>query len=62
MTPIIAALMGFIILTCFTNTKSLIAIIGLAALFYVSLPAFFRPAADLGSRLLLFQIKEQHHV
>ena len=41
MTPIIAALMGFIILSCFANTKSLIALIGLAALFYVSVPAFF---------------------
>ena len=39
MTAIIAALMGFIILSCFANTKSLIAIIGLAALFYVSLAA-----------------------
>jgi hypothetical protein len=49
MTPIIAALMGFIILTCFTNTKSLIAIIGLAALFYVSLPAFFGLLVILGA-------------
>lgn len=40
MSAIIAALMGFIILSCFANTKSLIAIIGLAALYYVSLPAF----------------------
>ena len=48
MTPIIAALMGFIILACFTNTKSLIVIIGLAALFYVSLPAFFGLLVILG--------------
>ncbi len=48
MTAIIAALMGFIILACFTNTKSLIAIIGLAALYYVSLPAFFSLLVILG--------------
>jgi uncharacterized membrane protein YgcG len=49
MTAIIAALMGFIILSCFANTKSLIAIIGLAALFYVSLPAFFGLLMILGA-------------
>jgi len=49
MTAIIAALMGFIILACFTKTKSLIAIIGLAALYYVSPPAFFGLLMILGA-------------
>jgi len=37
---VVAALLGFVILSCFASSKSLIAIIALAALFYVSLPAF----------------------
>lgn len=40
MTLIVATLLSFIILGCIASTKSLIAIVGLAALFYVSLPAF----------------------
>jgi hypothetical protein len=49
MTTIIAALMVFIILNCFANTKSLIAIIGLAALYYVSLAAFIGLLMILGA-------------
>jgi len=40
MSIIVAALLGFVILSCIASSKSLIAIIALAALFYVSLPAF----------------------
>lgn len=49
MTLIVAGLLGFAVLSCFANTKSLIAIIGLAALFYVSLPAFFGLLVILGA-------------
>lgn len=55
MSTIIAALMGFVILACFTNTKSLIAIIGLAALYYVSLPAFFGLLLILGALFYFFK-------
>ncbi|UCV07207.1 hypothetical protein [Dechloromonas denitrificans] len=39
MTLNIATLLGFIILGCFTATKTLLAFVALAALFYASLPA-----------------------
>ena len=40
MTIIVATSLVFIIMGCLASTKNLIAIVGLAALFYVSLPAF----------------------
>ena len=40
MTLIIAALLGFLALSCLASFKTLLAIIAMAALFYVSLPVF----------------------
>ena len=40
MTLIVGVLLTFMVLGCIANTKSLVAIIALAALFYVSLPTF----------------------
>jgi hypothetical protein len=40
MTLIVAALLGFLVLSCLASFKTLLAIIAMAALFYVSLPAF----------------------
>ena len=40
MSIVVAALLGVVIVSCFASSKSLIAVIALAALFYVSLPAF----------------------
>ena len=40
MSIVVAARLGFVIVSCFASSKSLIAVIALAALFYVSLPAF----------------------
>ena len=48
MTLIVAGLLGFAVLSCFANLKALVAMIALAALFYVSLPAFFGLLVILG--------------
>ena len=40
MTLIVAALLGFLVLSCLASFKTLLAIIAMAALFYVSLPVF----------------------
>ena len=48
MTVIVAALLGFIIIGCFAATKTLLAFVALAALFYVSLPAFIGLLMILG--------------
>ena len=48
MTLIVAGLLGFAVLSCFANLKALVAMIALAALFYVSLPAFFGLLMILG--------------
>ena len=45
----IAAILSFVILGCFASTKKLIAIVGLAALFYVSLPAFISLLIIIGA-------------
>jgi hypothetical protein len=45
----IATLLSFVILGCFASTKKLIAIVGLAALFYVSLPAFISLLIVMGA-------------
>lgn len=45
----IAAILSFVILGCFASTKKLIAIVWLAALYYVSLPAFFSLLLILGA-------------
>jgi len=44
----IAAILSFVILGCFASTKKLIAIVGLAALYYVSLPAFIGLLLTMG--------------
>ena len=49
MTVIVAALLGFIIIGCFAATKTLLAFVALAALFYVSLPAFIGLLMILGA-------------
>lgn len=38
MSLIVASLIGLFILTCFASTKKLLAILALAALFYIHLP------------------------
>lgn len=45
----IATLLCFVVLGCFASTKKLVAIVGLAALFYVSLPAFIGLLVVLGA-------------
>ena len=40
MTLIVTGLLGFLVLSCLASFKTLLAIIAMAALFYVSLPAF----------------------
>lgn len=50
----IAAILSFVILGCFASTKKLIAIVGLAALFYVSLPAFITLMLVMG---IIFSLK-----
>lgn len=50
----IAALLSFVIFGCFASTKTLVAIIGLAALFYVSPPVFIALLVVIG---IIFLIK-----
>ena len=57
MSIIVAALLGFVILSCIASSKSLIGVIALAALFYVSLPAFIGLLMIMGGDFLLFQMK-----
>lgn len=45
----IAAILSFVIIGCFASTKKLIAVVGLAALFYVSLPAFIALLMFMGA-------------
>ncbi|UCV10828.1 hypothetical protein KI614_11645 [Dechloromonas denitrificans] len=40
MTLIIAALLGFCVISCLATFKTILAFIAMAALFYVSLPVF----------------------
>lgn len=49
MTLIVAGLLGFAVLSCFANPKALVAMIALAALLYVSLPALFGLLMILGA-------------
>lgn len=49
MTIIVAALLALIILSCFASSKSLLSFVGMAALFYVSLPAFSGLLVILGA-------------
>lgn len=48
MTLIVAALLGFLVLSCLASFKTLLAIIAMAALFYVSLPIFIGLLMILG--------------
>lgn len=48
MTLIVAALLGFVVLSCLANFKILLAVITMAALFYVSLPIFIVLLMTLG--------------
>ncbi len=52
MTLMVAALLGFLVLSCLASFKTLLAIIAMAALFYVSLPAFIVLMAVMG--IILF--------
>lgn len=48
MTLIVAALLGFLVLSCLASFKTLLAFIAMAALFYVSLPIFIILLMALG--------------